>query len=60
MLASSNHTNGIEYLPCIITLCTNIYTHQKRLATLDGEIVDTEIVVKLELRDVLKVHAVQT
>ena len=34
----------------------SIYTHQKSLATLDGEIVDPEITVKLEMRDVLKVH----
>ena len=33
---------------------------KKSLATLDGEIVDTEIAVKLELRDVLKLHDVQT
>ena len=35
------------------------YTHQKKLATLDGEIVDPEITVKLEMRDVLKVHDAQ-
>ena len=33
---------------------------QKSLATLDGEIVDLEITVKLEMRDVLKVHGGQT
>ena len=36
-----------------------LYTHQKSLATLDGEIVDPEITVKLEMRDVLKVHDTQ-
>ena len=35
-------------------------THKKSLATLDGEIVDPEITVKLEMRDVLKVHDAQT
>ena len=29
---------------------------KKSLATLDGKIVDTKIAVKLEMRDVLKVH----
>ena len=33
---------------------------KKSLATLDGEIVDTEIAVKLEVRDVIKVPDVQT
>ena len=33
---------------------------KKRLATLDGEIGDPEIIVKLEMRDVLKVHDAQT
>ena len=33
---------------------------KKSLATLDGEIVDTEIAVKLEMRDVLKVHDVRS
>ena len=37
-----------------------MYTHQKSLATLDGEIVDPEITVKVEMRDVLKVHDAQT
>ena len=38
-----------------------MYTHKKKsLATLDGEAVDPEITVKLEMRDVLKVHDVQT
>ena len=36
------------------------YTHQKSLATLDGEIVDPEITTKLEMLDVLKVHDAQT
>ena len=36
------------------------YTHQKSLATLDGEIVDPQITTKIEVRDVLKVHYVQT
>ena len=36
------------------------YTHQKNLATLDGEIVDPEITVKLEVWDLLKVHEAQT
>ena len=35
------------------------YTHQKSLATLDGEIVDPEITVKLEIRDVLIIHDAQ-
>ena len=36
-------------------------THPKKsLATLDGEIVDPEITVELEMRDVLKVHGAQT
>ena len=34
--------------------------NKKTLATLYGEIVDTEIAVKLEMWDVLKVHDVQT
>ena len=34
--------------------------HSKSLATLDGEIVDPEITVKIELRDVLKVRDAQT
>ena len=33
---------------------------KESLAKLDGEIVHTEIAVKLEMRDVLKVHEVQT
>ena len=33
-----------------VCVCSTLkYTHQKSLATLDGEIVDTEIAVKLEL-----------
>ena len=36
------------------------YTRQNSYATLDGEIVDPEITVKLEMRDVLKVHDAQT
>ena len=32
----------------------------KSLATLDGEIKDPEITMKIEMRDVLKVHHVQT
>ena len=36
------------------------YTHQKSLATLDGEFADPEITVKLEMWDVLKVHDEQT
>ena len=36
------------------------YTPQKSLATLDGEIVDPEIAVKFEMRDVPKVHGAQT
>ena len=35
------------------------YLH-KSLATLNGEIVDPEITVKLEMLDVLKVHDAQT
>ena len=37
-----------------------IYTHQKRLATLYGEIVDPEITAKPDIRAVLKVHDAQT
>ena len=33
---------------------------EKRLVTLDGEIVDPEITVTLEMWDVLKVHDAQT
>ena len=33
---------------------------KKSLATLDGEIVDPAITVKLEMQDVLKVHDAQT
>ena len=33
---------------------------KKSLATLDGEIVDPEISIRLEMRDVLKVHHAQT
>ena len=36
-----------------------IHTHQKGLAKLDGEFLDPEITVKLEMRDVLKVHDAQ-
>ena len=44
-----------------LTPCTyDTYTHQKSLATLDGEIVDPEITVKLEMLDALKVHDAQT
>ena len=32
----------------------------KSLATLDGEIVDLEIAVEIEMWDVLKVHGAQT
>ena len=39
-------------------LCKNIHS-PKSLATLDGEIVDPEITVKLEMRDVLKIHNAQ-
>ena len=39
----------------------NVYLHSpKRLATLDGEMVDPEITGKLEMRDVLIVHDAQT
>ena len=39
------------------TTPTQIYhTHQKGLATLDGEILDPKIRVELEIRDVIKVH----
>ena len=37
-----------------------IYTHQRSLATLDDDIVHTEIAVKLEMRVVLEVEEVQT
>ena len=33
---------------------------KKSLATLDGEIIDPEITVKLEMRDVLELHDAQT
>ena len=33
---------------------------KKSLATLDGKMVNPEITVKLEMRDVLKVHDAQT
>ena len=33
---------------------------KKSLATLDGEIVDPEITMKIEMLDVLQVHDVQT
>ena len=36
------------------------YTHQKSLATLDGEIVDPEITIKIKMYDALKVYDVQT
>ena len=36
------------------------YTHQKKLATLDDEIVDPANTVKIEMHDVLKVHDAQT
>ena len=32
----------------------------KNLAALDDEIVDPEILVKLEMRDILKAHGAQT
>ena len=38
----------------------HIYTHQKSLATLYGEIVDPAITVKIEIHDVLKVHGAKT
>ena len=45
--------------PCfLIPVLT--YTHKKTLATLDGEIVDPEITIKIEMWGVLKVHNVQT
>ena len=37
-----------------------IYTPQKSLATLEGEIVDPEITRKIKMFDVLKVYDVQT
>ena len=49
----TNHNKTQYKTPCT-------YTHQKSLATLDGEIADPEITVKLEMRDVLKVHDKQT
>ena len=57
---------------CVIFVCrydhnktklnkiVHIYTHHNSLATLDGEIVDPEITVKLEMQDLLKVHNAQT
>ena len=39
---------------------SSIHSPNKRLATLDGETADPEITVKLEMRDVLKVHDEQT
>ena len=42
-------------------LCQHIPTlTEKSLATLDGEIVDPEITIKIKMRDVLKVYDVQT
>ena len=38
----------------------NITLTKKRLATLDGEIVDPEITMKIKMCDVLKVYDVQT
>ena len=37
-----------------------LHSPKKRLATLDGEIVDPEITVKIKMRGVLKVHNAQT
>ena len=37
-----------------------VSTHQKSIATLDGEIADPEITLKLEMRDVLKERDAQT
>ena len=39
---------------------SKIYTHQKSLTTIDGEIVDPEIAVKPEMLDELRVHDAQT
>ena len=50
----------LGYGPIYVTYLLFVYTHRKSLATLDGEIVDPEITVKLEMQDVLKVHDAQT
>ena len=39
---------------------TKLYTPQKSLATLDGEIVGPEDAVRFEMRGALKVHGAQT
>ena len=44
----------------LLQLMTHVYTHQKSLATLDGEIVDPAITAKLEMQNVLKVPDTQT
>ena len=42
-----------------VYVCFPTYTHQKNLTTLDGETVDPGITVKLEMRDVFKIHDAQ-
>ena len=49
----------LKYL-CQFCVYPDSYTRQKSLATHSGEIADPEITVKLEMRDVLKVHDEQT
>ena len=56
--------NIVENIPLakenFLIMSPFLHSPQKSLATLDGEIVNTEIAVKLEMQDVLKVHDVQT
>ena len=55
----SNHSR-ILVIKCLLPDNTAVYTPPKSLTTLDGEIVDPEIAVKLEMWDLLKVHGAQT
>ena len=43
-----------------LSMGTNNTPTKKSLATLDGEIVDPEITIKIEMRHVPKAHDVQT
>ena len=50
-------------LTFLIHMIIGVFTYTPTkisLATLDGEIMDPEITVKLEMRDVLKVHHAET
>ena len=61
--ANSTQMKNISYLFLYSTLITTFLYFtlpQKSLATLDGENVDPEIAVHIEMRDVLKVHGAQT